>query len=175
MFKAKLIEDKKYYSLRSNQLILMFLPSIPIGIIILFYRIPIWINALMIVFYIAAIILTAKIQRKINSILGNKFIEIDNEEIRIKSKKGINEETIDLNKVEKIILKDEYSFHQETIKEVGQELTGKTKQNFVIIQQNSQERQFDFEFDSYYMINQLNKMIETWKMKGYNIERMNQN
>jgi len=116
-----------------------------------------------------------KKSKQLSLVLGNRLIEIKIDEIRIKSKKGIEEETIKLNKLEKIILKDEYSMPQETIKEIGQELTGKTKQNYIIIHQNNKKRQFDFEIDSYYMINQLNKLIESWKMKGYNIERISEN
>ena len=175
MFKAKLIETKDYYKLRSKQLLLMLLPSIPIGLLVNFYQIPIWLTILMIGLYIGAIFLMVRNQKQISSVLGNKLIEIDIDEIRIKSKKGADDETIKLNGVEKIILKEQYSMPQETIKEVGKELTGKAKQNYVILLQDNQKRQLDFEVDSYYMINQLNKLIESWKMKGYNIERMTEN
>ena len=175
MFKAKLIKNKNYYKLRRKQLLLMFLSPIPMGLLVNFYQIPIWVTILMIGLYIAAIILLARNQKQLSLVLGNRLIEIKIDEIRIKSKKGIEEETIKLNKLEKIILKDEYSMPQETIKEIGQELTGKTKQNYIIIHQNNKKRQFDFEIDSYYMINQLNKLIESWKMKGYNIERISEN
>ncbi len=175
MFKAKLIENENYYKLRSKQLLLMLIPSIPIGLLVNFHQIPIWLTILMIGLYIGAIFFTIRNQKQINSVLGNKLIEIDIEEIRIKSKKGTDNETIKLNSVEKIILKDEYSMPQETMKEIGQELTGKTKQNYVILQQENQKRQLDFEVDSYYKINQLNKLIESWKMKGYNVERMTGN
>ena len=175
MFKAKLIETKDYYKLRSKQLLLMLLPSIPIGLLVNFYQIPIWLTILMIGLYIGAIFLMVRNQKQISSVLGNKLIEIDIDEIRIKSKKGADDETIKLNGVEKIILKEQYSMPQETIKEVGKELTGKAKQNYVILLQDNQKRQLDFEVDSYYMINQLNKLIESWRMKGYNIERMTEN
>jgi len=170
MFKAKLIEKEDYYKLRSKQLLLMLLPSILIGLLVNFYQIPIWVTILMIGIYIALIVLMAKNQKQINSIFGNRMIEIDIDEIKIKSKNKAEEENIKLNKIDKIILKDEYSIAQETIKEVGQELTGNTKRNYLIIHQDGQKRQFDFEVDSYYMINQLNKLIESWKTKGYKIE-----
>lgn len=173
MFKAKLIENENYYKLRSKHLLLMLLPSIPVGLLVNFYQIPIWVTILMIGFYVTTIFLMARNQKQISSVLGNKLIEIDRDEIRIKSKKGTEEETIKLNEVDRIILKDEYSIPQETLKEVGQELTGNAKQNFVILYQDNYKRQFDFEVDSYYMINQLNKLIETWKTKGYRIEREN--
>lgn len=175
MFKAKLIENGNYYKLKSKQLLLMVIPSIPIGLIVVFYQIPIWLAILLIGLNIGAIFLMVRNQKQINSILGNKLIELDIDEVRIKSQQGADDETIKLNNIERIILKDEYSMSQENIKEIGQELTGKAKRNYLILQQKSQKRQLDFEVDSYYMINQLNKLIESWKMKGYNIERLTEN
>ena len=137
MFKAKLIENENYYKLRSKHLLLMLLPSIPVGLLVNFYQIPIWVTILMIGFYVTTIFLMARNQKQISSVLGNKLIEIDRDEIRIKSKKGTEEETIKLNEVDRIILKDEYSIPQETLKEVGQELTGNAKQNFVILYQDN--------------------------------------
>lgn len=174
MFKAKLIENKNYYSLRTKQVIFFLLFSIPIGLIGSFDKLPIWLVLLILGLFIAAIILMVRNQKQINSVLGNKLIEIDIDEIRIKSKKGIEEETINLNNVEKIFLKDKYSMPQETIKEFGDELKGKAKQNYIILHIDSLKRKLEFEFDSYYMINQLNKLIETWKTKGYTIELINQ-
>ncbi len=175
MFRARLIENKSYYKLRVKQIFLLFLLLIPGNIIINFYEPPTWIAILILALYIGMIILVVRNQKKIRSVTGNKLIEMDNDEIRIKSKKGIEEEKIKLNNIEKIILKDQYSMPQETMKEVGQELTGKIKQNYIIINQDNEERRFDFEFDSYYMINQLNDLIKSWKTKGYNIESINKN
>ncbi len=172
MFKAKLIENDNYYKLRSKQLLLMLLPSIPIGLLVNFYQIPIWLTIVMIGLYILAIILLTRNQKRMNSILGNKLIEIDEQEIRIKSKKGTQEETINLDEVEKLILKEDYSIPQETMKELGEEIIGKAKQNYLILQQNNQKRKLDFEIDSYFMIQQLNKIIENWEVKGYKIERV---
>lgn len=170
MFKAKLIENEKYYKLQRKQLFLTILLFIPIYLFVSFYKIPIWVTILIIGIFVATVIFTSRNQKRINSILGNKLIEIDMDEIRINSKNGATEESIKLDEVERMILKNEYSIPQETLKEMGQELTGNIKQNFIILYKDSQKRQFDFEIDSYYMINQLNKLIETWRTKGYKIE-----
>lgn len=170
MFKAKLIENEKYYKLQRKQLFLTILLFIQIYLFVSFYKIPIWVTILIIGIFVATVIFTSRNQKRINSILGNKLIEIDMDEIRINSKNGATEESIKLDEVERMILKNEYSIPQETLKEMGQELTGNIKQNFIILYKDSQKRQFDFEIDSYYMINQLNKLIETWRTKGYKIE-----
>ena len=174
MFKAKLIEDENYYKLRSKQVLLMLLPSIPIGLLVNFYQVPIWLTIAMIGLYILIIILMNRNQKSLNSMVGNKRIEIDDKEIRIISNKGIQREIIKLDNIDKLILKDSYSMPQETIKELGQEMTGKTKQNFLILQQNSQKRKIDFEIDSYFMLKQLDKIIDSWESKGYTIARMSQ-
>ena len=171
MFKAKLIENDNYYKLRSKQLLLMLLPSIPFGLLVNFYQIPTWLTVVVIGLYILVIILLIRNQKGMNSVLGNKLIEIDEQEIRIKSKNGTEEEIVNLDDVEKIILKEDYSMPQETMKEIGEEIIGKAKQNYLILQQNNQKRKLDFEIDSYFMIKQLNKLIENWETRGYNIER----
>ena len=173
MFKAKLIEDKNYYKLRSKQLWLMLLPSILIGLLVNFYQIPIWLIIAIIGLYILTIILMNRNQKSLNSMVGNNQIEIDDKEIRIISKRGIHQEIITLDNVDKLILKNSYSIPQETIKELGQEMTGKTKQNYLILQQNNQKRKIDFEIDSYFMLKQLDKLIDSWESKGYIIERVN--
>jgi len=172
MFKAKLIENESYYRLRSKQLLLIFLPAIPFGLLVNFYKIPIWLTIVMFGIYILTIILASRNQRQMNSILGNKLIEIDEEEIRIKSKKGIQQEVIRLAEIDKLILKEKYSIPQETIKEIGSEISGNAKQNYLILQKNSKRRKFDFEIDSYFMIEQLNKIIKNWEIKGYEIKRV---
>ncbi len=174
MFKAKLIENGEYYKLKNKQQLIAILLTILLGFFVNVYQLPVWLAIPIIAFYIAAMILMVRNRRQISAVVGNKRIEIDEEQIRIKSKKG-SDETIHLNRVERIMLKDEYVLPQRTIKDVGHELSGKSKQNFVILYQNNRARQLDFEVDSYYMINQLDKLIETWKQKGYHLEWLKDN
>ena len=126
----------------------------------------------MIAFYIMAVILILKNQKQINSILGNKLVEIDEEEIRIKSKNGRQQEVIKLDEIDKLILNKNYSMPQETIKDLGSEISGNAKQSYIIFQKNSETRKLNFEFDSYFMIEQLKKIIKNWEDKGYIIERV---
>jgi hypothetical protein len=59
------------------------------------------------------------------------------------------------------------------MKDLGKEIAGNAKQNYLILQQNGQDRRIDFEIDSYFMLRQLEKLIENWESKGYNIARVN--
>ena len=172
MFKAKLIENESYYKLRSKQMLLMLLISIPMGILANFYSMPLNLNIVMHAIYILAVIINSKNKKLINSMLGKKLIEIDKEEIRIKSRNGTPQEVITLGAVDKLILDGDFALPQETFKELGKEMIGNGKQNSLIIHKNSKSRKLNFEFDSYYMIEQLKKVIKHWEEKGYNIERI---
>lgn len=175
MFKAKLIENERYYKLRGKQALLMLLPSFFIGIIVNFYQIPFWITSLVVVFYLLTAFLIRKNQKAMEFLVGDKFLEIDEQEIRIVSKKKTPNEIINLGNFNKIIIPQQgYSIPQETIKEVGKEITGTTKKNYLILRNDNQERKFDFEIESYYMIKQLEKLIKNWSTKGYEIENINQ-
>ncbi len=65
MFKAKLIENEKYYTLRSKQLKLMLFFSVPMGVIVNFYQVPNWITIFMIEIYILTIVFMGVNQKKI--------------------------------------------------------------------------------------------------------------
>lgn len=172
MFKARLIENNKYYSLRSKQIILILFPSILIGIIANFYQFPFWITITAIGIYVLTFKKVIANQKLMNSMIQDKSIEIDETEIRIKSNKNNQIETINIEDVKKVLVKKEYRIPQESIKEITKEIKGKPKKNYLIIHQKNEQRKFDFEIDSYFMINQLDKIIEKWIRKGYKIEKV---
>ncbi len=169
MFKAKLIENQSYYRLRSKQQILALFVPIPVTFIVCSHLTPLWIPVLIAGLYITLLAVMATNQKKIASLLSNKVVEMDADEIRIKSSQGIPQEAIHLDDVHRIVLSDTYLMPQETIKEMGRELVGKAKQNHVILYLNNRKRRLDFEIDSYYMKDQLSKVLDMWK-KAYSIE-----
>ena len=170
MFKSKLIENENYYKLKNRQTLLMLLPAIPMGLLINFYKFPVWLTVIMFALYMALLFLLFKNGKRLNAVSDNKLIEIDESEIRIITKNGKEQEVINLAEVEKLILKEEYVMATGSVKELGEEIAGKTKQDYLILQQNKQKRQLNFEIESHYMAKQLNKIIDIWKTRGYNIE-----
>jgi len=172
MFKAKLIDKTEYYKLRSKQAILLLLPTIPMALVIHFYALPWYVTALAFGVYILTFVLIYKNQKVMDAMKGQKIIEIDNNEIRIKSKKGKPGEIINLGNIDKIILQNDYGIHQETMLDIKNEMIGKPRKNYLIIQHNNEKRKFDFEVDSHYMITQLNKIITRWTNSGLKIERI---
>lgn len=170
MFKAKLIEREGYYKLRRRQLLFVVVITFPMGVIVSTNSIPLWAILLIIGISIPLLILSLRNRRLIDSILSNRTIEIDTDEIRIKTKKGRITETISLQEVDKLSLLKQYALTQETMKDISQELSGKAIKNKVILQQNGTIRKFDFEIESHYMVNQINKLIEHWQTQGITIE-----
>lgn len=169
MVKGKLIEDKNYYKLRSKQLLLFVLPSILIGLLANFSKTPNWISIVAIALYIFLVMLTIRNQKKMQG-LSSKLIEIDATEIRLKSDEGSLIETIKLEHLDKIILKEEYSMPQETMKDLKEEIAGKANMHYLEIVQNGSRKRINFELNSYYMFEQLKKTIEIWKQNNFNIE-----
>lgn len=172
--KAKLIEDQKYYLLRSKKFWMMFLPAIPVSIIFNLFEASLWVISGFVVLYIGLIIYDYLNQKRMRKYSENKMVEMDAEEIRITTKKGEVVEAVHLSKLEKIILKDDYSMPMENLKDIGQELTGNYKQNYVMLQRGGQQKRWDFEVDSYYMFNQLKKLIGEWEMRGFWVEYLNE-
>lgn len=76
MFKAKLIESKAYYNLRSKQSILMLVPLVPI-LMLNFYDVPVWISIVLMGGYILLLALMWKNKQWMNAMVGHQWIEVD--------------------------------------------------------------------------------------------------
>ncbi len=172
MFKAKLIGNESYYPLKRRQILFLILPSIPIGFLVNFYSMPLWLTLLMVAVYILIIVLLFRDQRKINALTGENILEIDGNEIRIKSVKGNNEKVIHLDTIDKLVLKENYDLPKGNFNDDKSDLFGEVKKHFLVIKKGKQERNLDFEIDSYYMVNQLNKQIKLWEERDISIEKV---
>jgi len=167
MFKAKLIEDNKYYKFRRYKYLLVFPTMFIIGFSSNIFSFPAWL-AILIMFLVVPLVLfyNHRNENKLNSNLGETMLEIDEEEIRIKSKKGPQIEKINLAEVDKLVVKKEYGFPEDSIldkKEINQ--------NYLVVKQANSNKRIDFVVDSFYMFKQLDKLIAKWELKGYNVER----
>ncbi len=159
MFKANLIENKDYYRLKNNKLLLIILIGLSVNFIFIYHQIPFGLMITILSLYIFLIALIIRKLIKLKSVCKDKQVLFGEQEISVINKNGQKEILIDLNKIEKLMVKETYFFSQEEIAE-------NTKQNYIIIQKNKQnKRKLAFEIDSYYMINQLNQLISQWKAK----------
>lgn len=174
MFKAKLIESENYYKHRKKQILFMLMPAIPFAYIITFMHLDNWLVNLMMGLYVVIVIIMSKNLKELHKAHGVQMLELDESEIRIKSKKGI-EETIKLSEVNKLTLKEYYPLPQKAIKDIGSVRLGKTIKNFLTVQHKQQSRTLHFELDSYHMVNQLNNCISSWKNNNLNIVSLSNN
>jgi len=168
-FKAKIIESPVYYTLKRKELFIGLAATIPAGLLASFFEIPVWIVLIVLVIYILLILILKNNQQEIKNISDLKMIEIDADYIKLKSVNNEIIDSFDLTKTEKIMLNKDFGMPQESIADIVQEMKGKPKQNFIIIERNEQFQKFDFLVDSYYMLKQLDKIIEQWQQRGIEV------
>lgn len=169
MFKAKLIDDEVYYSLKNKIFVLGLIPSFFIGILANFFQLPLWLTIIALVAYLMILYFIYKKQTEMNYLLGNKLLEVNEKEIIIKNKKGERIKIIGITQANKITLNADMGIPQEGTKDFIGELKGETKRNYLIFSTASGEHQFNFEVESYYMLKQLDKLINYWRGTGIEI------
>ena len=172
MFKAKLIEDREYYSRRKIKVIFYFLPAIPAAFIINYYGFSIWVTILAIVTYVTIIVIGLRNQNRLTALSKEREMELDDSALRVKSKGKLPSIDIQLNTIDKITIPKGYGMPEESMKDIANEMSGNAKKNFVIISSSNQTQRFDFIIESYYMLKQFESTIESWVKKGYTIERI---
>ncbi|MEM9546780.1 MAG: hypothetical protein AAGA77_12450 [Bacteroidota bacterium] len=170
MFKAKLIENKKYYQLRAKQAWLMLIPTILLGLIINFYQFPTWIIISAVLALVCSYLIMLRNQNALKKLSNQNAVELDEKEIRIRSLRSGTDECFSLDEVDKIIVQEEYGIPQESYTDLTEEMMGLPKENFMIILNKKEKRKIDFEIESHYMLTQLNKVIKNWIQNGVKIE-----
>ena len=170
MFKAKLIENKKYYQLRVKQAWLSLIPTIAIGPIANFYQFPAWIFISAVLVCALSSLVVFRILKQMKKLSEQNAIEMNEKEIKIKSLSNGKSERIALDELEKIMIQSEYRIPQDSYKDYGNEILGNPKENYLILCNNETERKIDFEIESHYMLTQLNKLITSWSQTGIKIE-----
>lgn len=171
MFKAQLVENDSYYKLKKRSAFLMLIPIFIFQIINNLSQISPYFTVSGLIICTFLFILLFKDSKAMKAILDKRSIEINGDQIRIKSSKGQNEESINLNKIDKLILPKSYTIQDaETFQG---SLSGKYRENFIIIEQDQQTRKLRFETDSFYMLKQLEKLVAVWESQGFTIEKTN--
>ncbi|MCF8370258.1 MAG: hypothetical protein K9H64_01465 [Bacteroidales bacterium] len=166
MFKGKLIEEEAYYQLRKRFLVIGFIGMAVAGILYSFFLIHWGFLILYGIVMVSFGIYQVKTQKKILSVSGNKRIELDNNRICIVGKKGNIEKEIPISQVQEIRVNDIYQLAEENLKSMFAEMKGKPIKNHISVDTVQGIERFDFIVDSYYMIEQLKKVIDSWKEQG---------
>lgn len=92
-----------------------------------------------------------------------KRIEITAERIQVIDQDKRIIERIPILQKDTITLKSEYTINEDDVQDLKHELKGNINKNFIILEQASGRKRFDFLIDSHYMLNQLNKIIQIWQ------------
>ncbi|MCF8237395.1 MAG: hypothetical protein K9I85_04510 [Saprospiraceae bacterium] len=170
MFKAKLIDDPAYYRLRKKMLLVGFPVAALLGIFFgqMQTALPYFVGTLIVLgLYTAWRIRTHK---RASSMVRNRSIEISSDNIRILSGHGKILETISVGEQDRLVVKEAYAIPEETIHDLIREIKGKGLENYMLIRRGEEEIRFDFFLDSYYMIEQLKKIIADWQARGLDIQ-----
>jgi hypothetical protein len=172
MFKAKVIDGADYYVFRRKQLLLMLLPTLPYAFVVNFFQLPMMLSVFAFVGYVLLIVLHLRNQRKLQSLVGNSFLEASDDRLVLKSNKGAELKVFSVANVDRFIAKEKYVLYQENMKEIASEVKGNPTCNYLVLCVGSERVRFDFEVDSFYMIKQLEKLLDLWKTKGLIVERV---
>lgn len=172
MFKANLINSPQYYKVRRFALIMALYPGALAVVVVA--RLP-WYWAVP-VFLLAMGIDLWKIRanKKVKALSSGHQIEISDEAIRILSNSGEVIETLKVADASGILVKEAYGIPGDTLAGLFKEAQGKTLQNFIVYQAGAQKVRYDFVIESYYMIEQLKKVIQNWQAKGVAVRMVGQ-
>lgn len=170
MFKATLIENPNYYPLKKKLLWVGIPSTLLMGLLPNLFEMSGLMVVSIVMLFIAILTYQSGLGKELGKILKGRKIEIDVQEIRIKSSNGILEETMQIGPKTKIKVKDTYNFPEETTKDIYREMRGQHRKNYLIIEHDGNSRVLDFTIDSYYMIEQIKKVIAQWKVNGVDIK-----
>lgn len=159
MFKIKLITSEEVSKLMKQQRQLSFISIVLFGGGVGIFMSSAWLGAILVLLAIIIFIWMLTVLMQIKTKRLNGQLEINEHELKINSKKGL-QEIINLDNIEKITVQENYK----VLSDIG------SIPSYLIIHQKGTERKLNFEFETEYMITQLNKVIESWKNRGIQIE-----
>ena len=102
------------------------------------------------------------------SLVDQRKIEITPEDISVIDKKG-HKQIYPIKNAYAIILKDALKMPDETVKDIYKDLSGQPIKNYIVYKDKNGDHRFEFMIDSYYMIEQLKKLVHGWQNDGVNV------
>jgi hypothetical protein len=171
-FKAKLIESDQFFKRRNRHFWLTFVGAIPIGVSFGYFNLNLNLFLIVLVIYFTLLFLLARNQKIMNSLIGSRLLELNQEGIFIKSAKGKVLELIPLEKITTIEALKEYQLYQQSTKAMVNEIVGNPERSVLNVVIGNVERNFLFDIDSHYMVKQLEKTLAAWEKSGIKINRV---
>lgn len=169
MFKAKLIESPTYYSLKNKQILLFILYTIFFSLMYNMFSFPLSLGGLAIVGMALVIFFMIKNGKATRELISKSTLQVDENCLRIFSGKENMVQSFELGKLNRITVKKQYQIPEDTMGKAVKELAkdAVVGKNYLTVEQDGKTHQFDFVIDSYYMIQQLEKLITAWEQKGF--------
>ena len=174
MFKAKLIETPEYYEWRRSLLGWSFLGA-PLAGGTFFLS-----DDLSVSWWAVGLLATGggflaqyaqyQLQQRIKGATGERRIEVSPETIRILNASGETEQSLPVGAADAIVLQNRFQLPEESLRDIFKELKGEPQRDCLIYLAGEEEQRFDFLIDSYYMLEQLKKVVGRWKEAGVSLQ-----
>ena len=167
MFKANLINSPSYYKVRRFTFLMALYPStLVVAIILISNNFPWYSVALLFLLSMGIDFWKIRAEKEARTLSTGNQIEISDEAIRILGTSGEVVEALKVADASGILVKEAYAIPGDTLAGLFKEAQGKTLQNFIVYQVGSKKVRYDFVIESYYMIEQLKKVIRNWEERG---------
>jgi len=166
MFKANLINSPSYYKVRRFTFLMALYPSSLVTAYIVFtnfswhWAVPVLLLAIGIDFF------KIRAEKEAKTLSTGNQIEISDNAIRILGNSGEVLEALKVADASGIFVKEAYAIPGDTLAGLFKEAQGKSLQNFIVYQAGPKKVRYDFVIESYYMIEQLKKVIQSWQARG---------
>ena len=174
MFKADIIQDRKYFQFQHFQLIVVSLTIIPLGLLSnSIFGLPEWISIPAGILYVVLMIFVFKNQKKIQKVLGKKHLEANADSIAIYSKKDGLIEQYSISAINKIKVQKNLQLETGGFKDVIEQFKGNFPESNLKFRINNETKHFDFIIDTHYQLIQLEKCIKAWEEKNIEVSVFN--
>ena len=168
-FKAKIIEDEEYYKLRRKLLLLTMFPVAPSFIPSIVMDNQYWLALPVFIISGCLTLIQWKLQKKFNGLIGNRKIVADQNKIEITNSKNKLLTSYNIAEMKSLELVTNFNMTHQTQKDIYKDVVkGQSRKHFITIRKEDERVHYNFEFDSYYMIEQLKKLVTQWETNGLN-------
>ena len=173
MLQFHLIESPEYYKRRRWLLILQLLVlPLPAAILVNAVHYPIYVSVLAGVFFLAGIWINARNFKRYRQLTSKRQLKLSEDTLQISGTSSMAPLIIQMSTVEEVTIPVLKEMPAETFSGLYKEIRGEGPKCFIRIKIQGQEYRFDFVIDSYYHLNQLEKLVQHWLGQGMKVNRL---
>ena len=162
MFTGDIITDQQFYTFRRKEVLFLLFPSILLVAVQVFSEnLYLTLGLALIVFLL--LYFSIQNRKQLKQSKSNLQLCITTDQIEIRTEDKEVKKWYKMDEIEQISLESEFSFPDETIKDLVQ---NKLYRNVLRFTHKSEPVEIDFLFDSYYQMEQLKKLRLHWEKSG---------